>query len=213
MTIRPFTPVPNVVKVIIDGTSSDLNWNNVLHMIYGGAPPTLASVTALAEFIYNQFVDQFATLMPVVSSVQRVTVIDLSSASSNVGIYEANTAGGSVGELLPASVAFLVSYPVSLRYRGGHPRTYLFIGVWSDLADQSHWSTDFVASATTAITDFQASIVGTTEGGTTYTSQCAVSYRSADAWRETPLPLAISTGVFEIGTQIASQRRRMRRRT
>ena len=211
MPARPFTPVANVVKLIVRGTSSDLRWNNVLHYVYGGAPPSEPSVSGLAEAMFNEYVAAITPLSHADTSIDEVEVIDLSSASSNVGIYGSATPGSAGGDVLPASVSVLASYPVTLRYKGGHPRSYIFAGVQSDLQDMSNWTSAFITEITDAWGNFIATPVGDTISGTTYTSQCAVSYRSGDAYRETPVPMGISS--FVIGAPIASQRRRMRRRT
>jgi hypothetical protein len=208
---RLFTPVPNVVKLAVQGTSSDLRWENVLHYVYGGAPPSLPSVTGLAEAMFNEYVDAIIPLTSDDASIDQVVVTDLSSSSSNVGTYGTATPGSAGGETLPASVAVLASYPVTLRYKGGHPRSYIFAGVQADLQDQSNWTSAFITEITDAWGNFIATPVGDTISGTTYTSQCAVSYRSADAYRETPVVMPI-TG-FTILAPIASQRRRMRRRS
>jgi hypothetical protein len=208
---RPFTPVPNVVKMVIAGTSSELRWNNVLHWVYGGAPPSLPSVSGFAEEAFTEWVSVMVPLCDVNTTVDSVTVIDLSSADSNVGVYGTATAGTRTGALLPASLAALVSYPVSLRYKGGHPRTYLFVGVQPDLLNQSQWTEDFVADINGAWSGFQGTLAGATIDGTTYTGQCAVSYKAAGEFRETPIPLPIN--LFNVEQTCSSQRRRMRRRT
>jgi len=208
---RPFTPVANVVKVIVKGTSSDLRWANVLHYVYGGAPPSEPSVSGLAEFMFNEYVSQISPLSHADTSVDEVEVIDLSSASSNVGTYGSATPGSAGGDVLPASVSVLASYPVTLRYKGGHPRSYIFAGVQADLQDMSNWTSAFITEITDAWGNFIGTPVGDTISGTTYTSQCAVSYRSGDAFRETPVVMGIAS--FVINAPIASQRRRMRRRT
>lgn len=209
--MAPFVPVPNVVKVSVRGRSSELNWANVLHFVYGGAPPSLPSVTGFASLVFEEYASEIVPLMGSWASLSEVVVTDLSSASSNVGTAGSTTPGTATGEKLPASVAVLASYPTTLRYRGGHPRTYLFCGVQANLEDQSTWTTDFVDTVTSSWGDVLGSLVGETVDGTTYTSQCAVSYRSGGIARETPVVLPISS--FTVELAIASQRRRMRRRT
>ena len=208
-----FIPVPNVCKVQIKGRSSDLSWANVLHVQYTGAPPNLASVNALATNVLGAFAANMISSMPTASEVTECVVTDLSSATSNVGTDSTVTPGSSGGELLPASVAMLVDYPVSLRYRGGHPRTYLFCGVQGDLQDQSNWLDTFVAHIQTAWGDTLGAMLGVTLDGTSYTTQCAVSYRSGGLPRVTPLVMSIVTGTYQVQQEVASQRRRMRRRT
>jgi hypothetical protein len=211
MATRPFTPVPGVVMVRFEGTSSDLRWNNVLHYVYGGAPPSLPSVAGLAEAMFNEYVAAIVPLMHADASIDQCVVTDLSSAMSNVGTFGSATPGSAGGDVLPASVAVLASYPVALRYKGGHPRSYIFAGVQSDLQDMSNWGSGFIAEITDAWGNVLATPVGDTISGTTYTGQCAVSYRSGREYRETALPLPISS--FTILQAVASQRRRMRRRT
>jgi hypothetical protein len=207
---RLFTPVPNVVKVLVKGTSSDLNWANVVHYHYIGAPPSLPSVTDLATALADAYVADLIPLTSPDASFTGITVTDLSSASSSVATVDDSTAGGAGGSALPASVAVLASYTTTLRYRGGHPRNYIFVGVEADLQDQSHWTTDFVSEVQGAWTSFLNAGIASL-GGTTYDAYVAVSYRSADAYRTEPVVLSLTPPFC--GPQIASQRRRMRRRT
>jgi hypothetical protein len=208
-----FVPVPNVAKIQIKGRSSDLSWANVLHVSYAGAPPNLASVNDLATNILGAFAAQMLTWMPTASHVDEVVVTDLSSASSNVGSDSTTSPGTNGGGLIPASAACLVDYPISLRYRGGHPRTYLFVGVDSSLVDQSNWTDTFVGEIQVAWGNVLGSFIGQTYDGTSYGAQCAVSYRSGGAPRVTPVVLPFVTGSYQVQKEVASQRRRMRRRT
>jgi len=205
--------VPNVVRVQVLGTSSELSWANVMHWQYTGAPPNSASVNDFAAAFLTAFAGNVASLMDTATTIEECIVTDLSSPSSNVGHSSAATAGTNGGGILPANVAVLITYPIALRYRGGHPRQYLFVGTSGELEDQSTWTTAFITSVSDAWAAVIASVTGHTFDGTAYTGQCAVSYRTAGAPRVTPVVLPFISGDFTAETRCASQRRRMRRRT
>ena len=209
----PLPSVPNVIRLAFKGTSSELNWENVLHYSYSGPAPTVAACVAIATAWWNEATIGFPAEMPPAAHMDLVTVTDLSSSSGAQGSFGTPTDGTRTGGLLPASVAVLADYPSSFRYRGGHPRSYIFAGVQTDLTDQSTWGSAFVTPLQSVWQLMLASIVGTAFSGTTITEQCAVSYYSAGARRVTPLVMPIPSDSATLSLKIASQRRRMRRRT
>jgi hypothetical protein len=109
----------------------------------------------------------------------------------------------------------LVSKHVGRRYRGGHPRSYLNVGISSDLADESHWAGLFTAGVTTAYAALSTAMLGHTSGSTTLDGEVTVSYVDkavnpvAPFRRPTPLVLPVLAATAQ--TQIAVQRRRIGR--
>lgn len=212
MTALP--PVPNVVRATVSGTSSELNWANVMHWRYTGSPPNSASVNDFAAALLGGYNGNMAPIMADDTTITGCVVTDLSSDTSNVGTAEGATAGTLGSEILPANSAALVTYPITVRYRGGHPRQYLFVGTANELQDQSTWTTDFVNDVTDAWAAVQATVTDVSFDGTAYTNQCAVSYRTAKAPRPAPGYLVLNfSSAFNVEVRLASQRRRMRRRT
>ena len=206
----PLPPSPQTVRINIFGTSSELNWANVLHALYAGAAPSSTSCSLLANAIYGALLTNMIPLMTTDQSIDGVIVTDIASDTGNTGEAVGATVGTSSAPPLPASVAVLANYEIARRYRGGHPRSYVFCGGQTDLQDQSTWAADFIDDVQASWAAVLASIIST-YGGTSYTNQANVSYVNEGSRRDTPVRDVILA--MTVSPRIASQRRRMRRRT
>jgi len=208
--------VPQVVKIAVKGQVGIYNWVNVFHAKYTGAAPSVSTCETFADNIGASWAAYITGLQDTSTVMSEVTVTDLTSPESASGVAAATNTGSRSGDFLPASACFLTNYPISLRYRGGHPRTYWSIGVWSDLLDPSHWTGGdggFVSIASGAIANFLNGIWGMTAGATVLAQMGAVSYNTAGARRGTPvwLPYA-SASAFNAQAELASQRRQIGRK-
>jgi len=141
-----------------------------------------------------------------------VVLTDLSSASGAQGIDTVNQAGSGGASCATGNACVLVTYPSALRYRGGHPRSYLPPPQINILADDAHITTAGATAWATGWGDVLTTLYGSTSGGTTLSGQCAVSYVTAKAERVTPVVMAIASGSASVKTQLASQRRRIGRK-
>jgi hypothetical protein len=208
----PLAPVPNCLKVEIMGTTTaGLNWANILHFNWSGTAPTVAACEAIAEQVFNEYNSQMLTNASADISLTEVQVTDLTSNTSSQGSYEGAATGDLEGSVVPAGASVLAQYASTLRYRGGHPRTYLVLGESLKLENTSTWTSAFVTAVEEAWTAFLAAVVGYASGGCTVGSQVAVSYSSGHAPRPDPIKLPLTfTGC---SATVASQRRRTRRRS
>lgn len=220
----PLQPVPGVLRVVLEGfvdtSAADTLWANVLHFTYGGTPPSGATCGAIGANIGGAWNAQVASLCPSPTTLQLVTVTDLSSASSGEGTAEVLHPGTRGDDSIPANAAVLISYPVTTRYKGGHPRTYLYCLGNADLSGATNWSTAATAEVQTKWGNFlgQCTIAGT--GGTTISSFCAVRYRSKFGanggpphyYLTTPIVIPIGSTSGIARQQMASQRGRIERR-
>lgn len=201
--------VPGVIRVSLEGTSSHRNWANVFHVRYTGTPPTPTSLNDYLTAYYGVVAAAMAPLMQEEGALTGATAVDLTSATSASAEVSGVHAGTRDGDPIPASAAVLVNYNSSFRYRGGHPRTYYFMGTEGDISDQSTWGTGFVAAVQSFATNMLTYLGAGLIDATTYTTQCAVSYRENNVPRVTPLVMPIAVATANGG--IASQRRRMRK--
>ncbi len=215
----PLPVVPNVVKIVIEGTStSGYRWANILHAGYGGSPPTLGNAQAIATAVQTSWATHVSPLQSTVVTEEEVVVTDLASAMGAVGIDATPNVGTGSGSEMGANMCLLVDYPIALRFRGGHPRSYLYIGAQADLLDSGHWSTTFTAAAQTAWRAFLAGFLNTAYGACNVGDLVLVSYVNKVVnpvppyRRPTPLvtPLSHATAIA-IG-ELASQRRRIGRK-
>jgi hypothetical protein len=210
--MAPLPPIANVLKVEVLGTTSaGRNWANILHFRWSGTAPAPSVCASIAQQVTEAFVSGFQSLMTEYVQITGCQVTDLTSDTSGQGSYETSVSGTLTGDTIPAGSSMLAQYTQTLRYRGGHPRTYLVVGSGSELAGVSDWGGSFVTSVQDAFTTFLAAVSDISEGGCSVGAQVAVSYRSGNAPRPDPIALPLTfTGCSNV---VASQRRRTRRRS
>lgn len=214
----PLPPVDKVLKVEISGQDgAGYPWANVLHYQYTGAAPDNGTCAEIAQAVNSLWHTNMAPACPAATSLTLAKVTDLTSPTSGSGEDATARVGSRAGAVVPSNAAFLMSYPgAGPRYRGGHPRQYLLVGVEADLADAAHWGITFLVFVEEAWSAFTAGISNLYEA-TSVNAQCAVSYYTTDYGppktrirRVTPLQYVISSQVGN--TEIASQRGRIGRR-
>lgn len=210
----PLPPVPQTLRIFMEGfIDNDLTykWGNVLFYRYTGGAPSPTDCGNFAHSIGGGWATHMGPMCPSPTTIQEVFVTDLTSPTSSEGFNLIARAGSRGDDSIPANAAVLMSYPTGgLRYRGGHPRSYVYAGGNADLEGAAHWSSGFRADCQSAWQAFLAGITGLTEGGTTITDHVAVSYRSGGTRRVTPVILTLGDAVA--AAEMASQRRRIGRR-
>lgn len=214
-------PVPQVLKVIVQGNTSEatpLTWANVLHFAYSGAAPSPATCVTIATDVQNAWQGHVAPLCPIPTVHNLCEVIDLTSTTAGSGVATASHAGTRGDDEIPANAACLVVYPINRRYRGGHPRSYLLVGGNADFLDAAHWSAAFTTEVTNAWKAFLGQIVGLSVAGTTINNAVNVSYYSGKQANGKPAlrPGGPITDIINVSLcfaeqQMASQRRRIGR--
>jgi hypothetical protein len=213
MPSLPF--VPGVLRFTIEGTTPTHPWANVFHMAYTGAPPSALNCQNWAGEFLTIWTAQFAPLMSTPSTIEKSVVVDLSSATGAGGEI-ANTSPGSRGTAeVPGSAAVLVSKTISRRYRGGHPRSYIFAGIQTDMVNASHWSAALVAAVDAAYGAFWSTINGYGGGGVSSAGEVIVSYVDKALFPVAPfrraVPLVEPVTSHVTTARIATQRRRIGR--
>jgi hypothetical protein len=215
--MAPRPPVAGVVQVNISGTTGGgNNWLNKLHVRYSGGAPTAAALTLYAGEVSAAWVAHVTPLQQGGVVERLVEVTDLSSDMGAVGEDTTTTAGTRAGALLPAQTALLLSYVLTRHYRGGHPRTYLLVGVDADLDSDEAWTPGFVTEVGTAWTAFRSAIIGAVTGFTPL-DMVNVSYFGGVptvGGKSVPraIPLVDPLGAHIVSPELASQRRRIGRK-
>jgi hypothetical protein len=205
----PLPNVPGVIRVVLEGTSSSRNWANVFHVQYTGSAPNPVSLSDYLNAWYAVVAAALAPLMNSEGAISGATAVDLTSPTSASAEVSATTPGTRTGVPIPASAAALVNYNSSFRYRGGHPRTYYFVGCQADMLNQSNWTTSFQGNVQDLADSMRGYLGAGVIDATDYTQQCAVSYWEANVRRVAPLVMPIAVATASGG--IATQRRRMRK--
>lgn len=221
----PLNPVANVVRVVLQGfvdtSAADTLWANVLHYTYTGTPPSNANCVTIASQIGNEWAAQVASLCPAPTTLQAITVTDLSSPTAGAGEALPLHPGTRGDDSIPANAAVLISYPSVLRYKGGHPRQYLYVLGNADLQGATNWSTAATAEVQTKWRNFLLTSLGAGAGTpTTLTNFCSIRYRGKflpnggppHFYLNTPLVNVIPSNTAIARQQMASQRGRIERR-
>lgn len=214
---EPLPPVPNVVKLIIEGSTSFLkNWVTIFHWLYTGTPPSASTLLTFATDALNAFQGNYLPITPPSTMINSGTAIDLSTEMMPGITYTAPQPGTSTADKLPANCALLYNWEVAMRYRGGHPRNYIYTGTDENLLNESQWNNAFLTTAATAINTFVDFMNTISAGGTALTGPCMVSYFGGvptvggkSQRRAVPLVLPIVMG--RVNPFVASQRRRIGR--
>lgn len=219
----PLNPVPNTLRVFIEGLvdNNDVyKWGNVLHIGYSGTAPSNATCAAIAEEVATVWQTEMAPECPSPTHLTAVTVTDLTSDSAGEGVWTGDVAGTRGDDSIPSNAAVLISYPAATRYKGGHPRTYLYVGGNADLDGAALWSSAFTTEVTTHWRAFIDGLIGYTTGGTSLASFGFVRYRGKYLpnggpplyYLDNPFYTAYPANSANAIQEMASQRRRIGRR-
>lgn len=206
----PLPPVPNVLQVRFTGIAGQTSFAHILHIRFAGTSPTAADLDSLAASAGQAWmVGGPGSVMSTAMGVKQCTVTDLTTPSSARGVANITGGGSNSGALQPGQVAIVVSWSISRRYRGGHPRTYMPGVTATMLQDNRTVLPAFEPTLQTAATSFINAVLAATWGGFASGSLdlVNVSYHSGHALRPTPVVDHINAAV--IHSRIDSMRRRL----
>lgn len=221
----PLAPVPNVVRVTLEGfvdtSSADTLWVNVLHFSYSGTLPSNTTCTSIAGSIAVTWNAHVASLCPSPTTLQAVTVTDLSSNAGGSGESLPLFPGTRGDDSIPANAAVLISYPTTFRYKGGHPRQYLYVLGNADLQGATNWSTAATAEVQTHWRDFLNTCTSISVSGTSLSSFVTVRYKGKflpnggppHFYLTTPIVNVVPANTPVARQKMASQRGRIGRRS
>ncbi len=197
-----------IVRVRVVGTVNSSPFNNLFHLQYSGAAPTVAQLNALCAAVLTAWQTNFKSLCPSTVVLSGADAQDLTNAGAATGAATDTTAGTRSGTAMPNSVAACITWKINNRYRGGHPRTYLPAGVIADVVGGNRWTDAFVAAADTAAAAFLTAMNAITEGGATYKMVC-LSYVRNKIKLTPPVPYTLQSSLVDHRPD--TQRRRLGR--
>lgn len=222
--MTPLPNVPNVLKARLSWTvEGDALAQTVHHFSYTGGPPSSTNCVTMANGILAAAGTAFAALMADSVALESCQVTDLSNVNDGQGVSTGSAITGTRGtELLPPGAAMVISHTISRRYRGGHPRTYLPIGISSDITTSGLWDSTIVTAANTDWASWIAAVLGVGagctisglvnvsyyNGSTVYTNPVTGRARNIPTKRTDPLTDSVTGSVSR--NSIGSQRRRNR---
>jgi hypothetical protein len=202
----PLPDAPNVVRLKIVGSNNGTGWLNGFYLRYAGAAPSNANLDALCSTALGAYATNFLPLCNNNVALSGATAQDLTNAASSTG-SATNTSPGTRGAAaLTSQAACVVSWKINVRYRGGHPRTYLPAGITTDLTAGHLWTGTFVTAAVTAALAFRTALNGITVGGATW-SMIALSYHRNNVALNPPVPYTIQTA--QVHGRVDTQRSRL----
>jgi hypothetical protein len=219
----PLAPVPGILKVFLKGFVDNLAkdvWGNILHLRYTQTPPTQTQLQSACTQVINNWASYMAPECPSPTQLNQVTITDLSSDSAAEATVDVTQPGTRGDDSIPANAAVLITYPSATRYRGGHPRTYLYVGGNADLQGATEWSTAFASEALSHWNNFltqtrqNINLIFPTDtwGFVRYHGKYLPNGGPPHYYLDNPIFTPISQTAMEAALEMASQRRRIGRR-
>lgn len=201
----------HVLKVEFIGTYSTAGWANIIHVSFSTGTPTVADLNTYASAMATLYHDSFLTSLHTNCVLKEVVVTDLTTHSSAVGRWDGTLAGTGTGTAMSAATALVLSWKISRRYRGGHPRTYLIGLETANQADTKSWSGATVTEFQEDGQDFLDGVALIAVTGSVFGELVSLSYFSAHAVRVTPVVDVIQA--VAVHSRIDTQRRRLGKET
>lgn len=210
MPARP--PVADVIKFeFIQTLASTRNVVNITYAAFSGGGGVDSDLLNVATAVHGHFGTRFLGHLNSDLVLVETIATDLTTDISPRVTYTSTVAGAGGGTALTANTALAISWGISRRYRGGHPRMYL-CGLETDmLADPSHWASGTLTTFDTAANDFLSDVGSSGHGTYTSLTPVNVSYFTGGALRVTPVIDGI-TGA-SVHSRVDSQRRRSGKET
>ena len=161
----PPLPSPGpIVKLNINwGVDGDSMAETIHYYRYTSGAPSAADLSAFANVVVSNGQDGFQALCNDQVGMLACTARDLSSPMGNEATAGTPWLGTRGTALTPPGAAMVISHSISRHYRGGHPRSYLPLGVSGDISTAGFWSDAFVIASDAGWGSFNAANI-VTEG-------------------------------------------------
>jgi hypothetical protein len=225
MPALPF--VPGVLRVQFNtGVGASIEAGSRFYVSYSGGPPNSTDLNTMASDVADYWETSIGPYVASSEALHGVIITDMASISGAVGTWTGTKAGTNAGgPSLAASISMVVNHQTGQHYRGGHPRTYLRVGV-ADSADEYQtnvWAPAFLADVLTAWQAWVAAILAISTLSITLENIVSVSYydgynTATPPWRGPgfkypPMVRAVPEVVTIVNsscaTKFGSQRRRL----
>jgi len=208
------------------GVGGSIEAGSRFFLSYSGSAPSGGDLTSLADLVHTSWATHIAPVVYEAEALHGVIIEDLSSDTGATGEWTGTEVGTlTASEGLTATTCMVMNHQTGVRYRGGHPRTYLRCGAaggtW--LVSANEWEGSFITAVNGAWSSWIAEILAASGIGVTLTNIVNVSYylgynTSTPPWRgpgykyppklrDTPRvePITGTAGATKLG----SQRRRL----
>ncbi len=144
----PLPSVPGVIRVIMAGRyGADNDVVNRWYIRYSGTAPNGAELATWLGTWDAAWLAHLQGDFPTAYGINTWTAEDLSSPTASFASIPSTSAGTRSGTLLPAENALILKRLIGRRYRGGHSRLYLLVGVVGDIASGTvnTWNPSFAS--------------------------------------------------------------------
>jgi hypothetical protein len=219
---------PSIIKQRLHwDVGTDANAITLLHFKYAGAPPVPLDMSSYCTSFNALTAAEWPIYLDAETTYLGTDVVDLTSPTSASGSAGTSVVGTRAGSSIGASSAVLINYPISRRYRGGKPRSYLPWGTADDLLTRNSWKGASLTDFQTGWDAIQAAVAAAFPiGSATFVEFVSVSYygppnrtvtgstgrvRTLSTTRAAPLIDLL--GDFTVSGKVGSQRRRNLQRT
>jgi hypothetical protein len=198
------------MRFAVSGTNQGQKWVNIFHSKYSVQPQDAATVNSICQAVHTAYLNAFTTLWSSSTILNTVDGQDLASRTAATGTFSLAHPGVQTTVPMALQVALCLSWSISDRYRGGHPRTYLpgidgtFVTGGRLLTTAGH--TAYLNAAAGFLTNMNAM----TAGGSSW-KMCCVRYFSQHQLLANPLVREISGQ--SVHGRIDTQRRRLGKET
>lgn len=149
MPALPFPPTP-ILKVNVNwGVEGDTQAETIHYFSISANP----SASDISGFMHSLVIDgqgEFGALCSDSVGMLAATGRDITTAMGNEATNGTPWVGTRGTALLPPAASAVVRHQIGRHYRGGHPRSYLPLGVSGDVALTGLWSDAFVTAVDTA---------------------------------------------------------------
>lgn len=171
--------VPGVLKCeFLWGIGDDVAALSRIFLAYSGVAPSNGDLITLSDVAVTTFTTDVAALFADSNALLNVVLTDLSSPTGAIGESTTGPVVGTRGAtpLLPGATSVLFNYHLGRRYRGGHPRSYVPMGLASDLTTEQRWASTPLGDFLTGWEDLFAFYTGSVWAGGGTIENVNVSY-------------------------------------
>lgn len=176
--MTPLPPVSHVLQLRTFFTIGDKLDQGVRQFYrWSGTTPTAAILEQLCTQINAAAIA--ANIRGMLSDYNYFTGTELTDLTTDMGAQNSvrvTHIGTRGGTKLPAEAAFVTSFEIPRRYRGGHPRSYWPFGVEGDVDTPNQWTSASQTAFTTCVAAYIGATVGQSNGGTTVGAHCSIAY-------------------------------------
>lgn len=176
MTQPPLPASPCLRVRLVYAGNANTELGNRFYLSYAGAAPTAGDCTAIAAGVEAAWVATAGTQIDGIYALTEVDVLDIASYVGLSGQWIGNEPGTNVGTGTVGQVAMNVEFDIARRYRGGKPRIYWPPGTTGDIADEGHWTPDYITAVGTQTAAFFAQVEAISQGAVGVLKHVNLSY-------------------------------------